>query len=108
METREIENLARKIAEIAPMIISLDKTLTVTNNNLEHLSKEVSEVTADTKKIRKDVYGNGNPKGGLFGRLDAIERWMEGQIWFQRLIIALLVAEAVGIIWMVISRVLGS
>lgn len=90
-DEKSLAGLEESIDGLMPKITALDKTLAVTNTNMTHLTKEVTEIAKENSKMRETVYGNGNPKGGLSSRLDRIETWIEGQVWFQRLIIAVLV-----------------
>jgi len=106
-DEKKMDELGAQILNLAPKITALDKTLTVTNKEIENLYKTVNLAAEERKKIREVLYGNGNPSGGLSGRVKQIETWMGNQVWFQRLIIALLVAEAVGIVLMAINRVIG-
>jgi hypothetical protein len=107
-DEKKIESLGMQISCLSPMIVSLEKTLIVTNKEIENLYKTTNLAAEERKKIREVLYGNGNPSGGLSGRVNQIETWMGNQVWFQRLIIALLVAEAVGVIWLGINHVIGS
>ena len=96
-DEKRFDELGESIEELMPKISSLDKTLAITNTNMTHLTKEVTDIAAENSKMRETVYGNGNPKGGMASRIDRIETWIEGQIWFQRLIIALLVGGLIKI-----------
>ena len=106
-DEKKIGELGVQISNLAPKITALDKTLTVTNKEIENLYKTVNLAAEERKTIRISLYGNGDQVGGMTGRVKQVEIWIGNQVWFQRLIIALLVAEAVGIIWMAISRVMG-
>ncbi len=68
--SNEFDELGESIDELMPKIASLDKTLAVTNTNMKHLTKEVTDIAAENSRMRETVYGNGNPKGGLASRLD--------------------------------------
>ena len=107
-DEKKIERLGIQISNLTPMITSLEKTLIVTNKEIENLYKTVNLAAEERKTIRVSLYGNGDQAGGMAGRMKQIEIWIGNQVWFQRLIIGLLVAEAVGIVWMAISRVLGT
>ena len=107
-DEKKMAALGTQISALVPVIATLDKTLTVTNANMVHLTEEVKTITEENQAMRKTVYGNGNPSGGLSGRVKQIESWIENQVWFQRLLIALVVGEAVGIIYIVVNHVLGS
>jgi len=105
---KKIDELGMQISGLLPQITSLEKVLIVTNKEIENLNKTANLAAEERKKIREVLYGNGDVSGGLAGRVKQIETWMENQVWFQRLIIALLVAEAVGVIWLGINHVIGS
>ena len=107
-DEKKIDALGVKIDELSPLITALDKNLTVTNTNLEHVRKEVTEVTQENALMRKTLYGNGNPTGGLSGRMNKVENWMENQVWFQRLLIALILAEAVTIGYLIVQHIFAS
>jgi hypothetical protein len=108
MEIKEMDRLSKQIADIAPMLVCLDKTITVTNKEIESLVKTSDLAAEERKKIRATLYGNGDHEGGMVGRMHKAELWIENQVWFQRLLIALLVSEALGIIYIVVNHVLGS
>ena len=76
--------LGEKISVLVPIISALDKTLTVTNANMVHLTEEVKTITEENQDMRKAVYGNGNPSGGLSGRMSMLEKavakWQDTQL----------------------------
>ena len=107
-DERKIEVLGAQISNLSPMITSLEKTLLVTNKEIENLYKTVDLATEERKTIRISLYGNGDHEGGMAGRIHKMEMWIENQVWFQRLLIALIAGEAVGIIYIVVNHALGS
>ena len=92
--------LGEKISVLVPIISTLDKTLTVTNANMVHLTEEVKTITKENQDIRKVVYGNGNPTGGLSGRMSMLEKavakWQETQTWVARVIIGGIILALIG------------
>ncbi len=98
-EEKAIEKLGKSIEDLMPKITALDKTLAVTNTNMTHLTKEVTEIAEENSKMRETVYGNGNPKGGLATRINQVETWIENQVWFQRLVIGVLAAGIIKVIY---------
>ena len=76
--------LGTQISALVPVIATLDKTLTVTNANMVHLTEEVKTVTEENQDMRKTVYGNGNPSNGLSGRMSMLEKavakWQDTQL----------------------------
>ena len=92
--------LGEKISVLVPIISALDKTLTVTNANMVHLTEEVKTITEENQDMRKAVYGNGNPSGGLSGRMSMLEKavakWQETQTWVARVIIGGIILALIG------------
>ena len=92
--------LGEKISVLVPIISALDKTLTVTNANMVHLTEEVKTITEENQDMRKTVYGNGNPSGGLSGRMSMLEKavakWQETQTWVARVIIGGIILALIG------------
>jgi len=92
--------LGTQISALVPVIATLDKTLTVTNANMVHLTEEVKTVTEENQDMRKTVYGNGNPSGGLSGRMSMLEKavakWQDTQTWVARVIIGGIILALIG------------
>lgn len=57
----------------------------------------------DIKKLKEIILGNGSV--GLVGRIDRIERWMENQVWFQRLVIGAIVGQVIVIIVLLLKGI---
>lgn len=92
---------------IMPLLAETRQTVQKLDNNFIHIVSEISEIKADVQLIRKTLYGNGDRDGGMIGRQNSIDKWIDGQVWFQRLVISLIVAQAIGIVYIIANHVLG-
>lgn len=80
-------------------------SLEVVIEKIDNLQEDVGAIRLDVKEIRKSIYGNGDKEGGMTGRLRLVENWIESQTWFQRLMIAVLVSEGIGILYIIVKHV---
>ena len=99
-DEKKMAALGTQISALGPVISILDKTLTVTNANMVYLTEEVKTITKENQDMRKVVYGNGNPTGGLSGRMSMLEKavakWQETQTWVARVIIGGIILALIG------------
>lgn len=58
----------------------------------------LAELKLEQGLIRKALYGNGDLSGGLIGIVNRHDTWIKDRIWYERLVVAAVVAEAVATI----------
>ena len=92
---------------ILPLLAETRQTVQRLDGNFIHMVAEIAEIKTDVQLVRKTLYGNGDRDGGMIGRQNSIDKWVDSQIWFQRLVISLIVAQAIGIAYIIINHVLG-
>lgn len=64
---------------------------------VENFDEDAKERSETLKSLDQSIRGNGKP--GLNERISLIEDWVGGQIWFQRLLVGVIIAELIGLIW---------
>jgi len=47
--------------------------------------------------------GNGDEKPGLVDRVRVIEKWIDTRVWFERLIISIVVAQVIALIFIAVN-----
>jgi len=67
--------------------------ISVLIEKVNSLGDSIKTLVEDIKKIQEVTYGNGQL--GLVGKVTTIEKWVESQIWFQRLIIGAIVGQII-------------
>lgn len=94
--------------QLIPLLADARRTIQILDSSYVNMREDVGEIKNDIKVIRKTLYGNGDLEGGMIGRVNQIEHWMEGQMWFQRLVVGLMLAEGIGILYIILNHVLSN
>ena|SRR3972149_11290142 len=74
----------------------------IVKNDVAHLKDtidtQMEDISEMVEKLRREIYGNGNPSLGLRADIGILKDWKDNQIWWQRTIVIALIVEAIGII----------
>ena len=74
------------------------------NGKLDTLISEVRENSAKLDTIEESLVGDVKTgKVGLLERVRKIERWIEKREWFEKLIIAAVIANLVGLVFVLVQ-----
>ena len=96
----EHQKVVSEVREHAKAIDELEKALEC----LETINSELKVKTQsvdDIKTIKTVLYGNGGI--GIVGKIDKIQDWVAGQIWFQRLLIGSVAAQVIALIFLLLK-----
>ena len=96
----EHQKVVSEVREHGKAIEELEKALEC----LETINSELKVKTQsvdDIKTIKTVLYGNGGI--GIVGKIDKIQDWVSGQIWFQRLLIGSVVAQVIALIFLLLK-----
>lgn len=84
------------------LLAEIRSDLAVVKNDIAHLKETVDDQMEDVqeivKKLREEIYGNGNPSPGLRAEVRSLSEWKDAQIWWQRAIIVAVIVEAIGLV----------
>jgi predicted RNase H-like nuclease (RuvC/YqgF family) len=96
----EHQKVVSEVREHTKAIEELEKALEC----LETINSELKVKTQsvdDIKTIKTVLYGNGGI--GLVGKIDKIQDWVAGQVWFQRLLIGSVAAQVIALIFLLLK-----
>ena len=94
------KDLINGISAISKEIVSLkDGGISAISKDIVSLKEDGIKRTEKIDGLREVLFGNGDEaKTGIIGRIEITEKWIDNQIWLQRLIVGLIVSEGVGLI----------
>ena len=99
-EEKAIERLGEKIDGLKKDIAAQDTVAAVMTAQLSTAADDRVAIKQDVKEIRTWILGNGDPEGGLSGKVKVLERvvekWKETQTWFVRLVISGVILALIG------------
>ena len=79
-------------------------------NDLDYRVGEVKELASENQSTLKLIHkcvagsiGNGDDKPGLIERVRMIEKWIDTRVWFERLVISIVVAQIIALIFIALN-----
>jgi hypothetical protein len=100
-EEKAIESLGNKIDGLKKDIADQNTVAAVMTTQLSTAADDRKAIRKDVKEIRTWILGNGNPEGGLAGKVKGLENWRSSiGKWSKWIlgIVATLIASSVAIL----------
>ena len=100
-EEKAIERLGNKIDGLKKDIAAQNTVAAVMTAQLSTAAEDRGAIKEDVKEIRTWILGNGNPEGGLSGKVKGLENWRSNiGKWSKWIlgIVATLIASSIAIL----------
>lgn len=72
--------------------------------NLENLIKTVEAQGKLIAALDKTLRGGNGTEAGILGDVDQIKEWIAGRTWFEKIIIAAMIGQFIGLLFLVFSK----
>lgn len=98
----EIKDLQHSIETLS---IKVEFVINDARKEREQMKVDLNDAMVEIKSLRKILYGNGDNKPGIIGRLDSIENWVGDMKKFIGIVVGAIVVQVIAFVFLVVQHV---
>lgn len=92
-----------RLDELIVSVRKLHEEIAVVRAEIGYVKENGKKRDEMIQELDEAIRGNG--KEGLNSQVSVIKKWIDNQIWFQRLIIGVVITEVIGLIFLFIHTI---